>query len=125
MLNGVDTENVEYSVHAKDYNEITFNVYRYINVNGEMVESNGYNDLKVEMNILLEGCDMFKMEEPTIEHDGIKEYKTIKAYSIESEFQDKDWVDCKINTGEKDSLEYLIDGNIDESGFRIHPIYIY
>ena len=72
QLNGVDTESVEYGVHVKDFNDISFTVQRYILVDGEQVETNGYNDLHVGMNILLEGKDMFQIQEPTISNDGVK-----------------------------------------------------
>ena len=125
QLNGVRTDSVEYAVHVKDYNEITFIVDRYINVDGELVESNGYEDLRLNMNVLLEGKDVFQLQEPTVTNDGTSEYKTIKGYSREKEFEDKDWVGLKVNTGEEDSLEYLIDGNIDEYGFAKEYITIY
>ena len=119
QLNGVQTENVEYSVRAKDYNEINFPVDRFINVDGEMVQSGGYDDLHVGMHVLLEGSDMFEIQEPSISYEDQKEYKTVHGFSLEREFQDKDFLGLKINTGERDSQEYLIDGNIDDFGFAI------
>lgn len=61
QLNGVDTSSVEYDVRAKGYNEITFNVDRYISIDGELIESSGYEDLRVGMYILLEDTDLFVM----------------------------------------------------------------
>ena len=126
QLNGVHTDDVEYDVHVKDYNQITFTVDQFIAVNGTQIKSNGYDELGVYMNVLLEGLDMFQIQQPKIVNDGIKEVKEIVGYSCEKEFEDKDWVGLKVNTGEKDSLEYLIDGNVDEAtGFAKEYITIY
>ena len=116
QLNGVQTNSVKYDVHAKDYNSLSFNVDRLIIVDGKPIESNGYEWLCVGMNILVEGCDMFQMQEPTVVNDGIKEYKTVKANSIDYEFQEKNWVGLKVNTGSDDSLEYLIPNNTNSFG---------
>lgn len=39
QLNGVDIPSVSYSDQAKDYNSLSFDVDRYINVDGSYVES--------------------------------------------------------------------------------------
>lgn len=125
QLNGVRTDSVEYNVQVKDYNQITFTVDKYIIVDGQLVKSNGYDDLEIYMNVLLDGLDMFQIQQPVIENDGTKETKVITGYSREKEFEDKDWTGLKVNTGEKDSLEYLIEDNINEYGFSINPIVLY
>ena len=125
QLNGVDTESVEYGVHVKDFNDISFTVQRYILVDGEQVETNGYNDLHVGMNILLEGKDMFQIQEPTISNDGVKEYKTVKGYSLEHEFMEKSWIGLKVNTGEDGSLEYQSKSNLDDFGFSKQYVTFY
>ena len=119
QLNGVNNNSVNYSVRAKSYNEINFTVDEYVNVNGTMVKSNGYDNLKIGMHILLPGCDVFEMQEPVVSNDGYKETKTIHAYSLEHQFQEKSWVGVKVNIGTTDSLEYNIPGNLDDFG---HPI---
>lgn len=125
QLNGVDTESVEYGVHVKDFNEISFTVQRYIIVDGKQVETNGYNNLHVGMNILLEDLDMFQIQEPTVSNDGVKEYKTVKGYSLEHEFMEKSWIGLKVNTGEDGSLEYQSKSNLDEFGFSKQYITFY
>ena len=125
QLNGIDTESVEYGVHVKDFNDISFTVQRYILVDGEQVETNGYNDLHVGMNILLEGKDMFQIQEPTISNDGVKEYKTVKGYSLEHEFMEKSWIGLKVNTGEDGSLEYQSKSNLDDFGFSKQYVTFY
>jgi len=48
-LNGVDPETVLISTHVKDFDELTFTVDRYVNIDGKLVESNGYEYLNVAM----------------------------------------------------------------------------
>jgi hypothetical protein len=62
---------------VKDYDELTFNVDRYLSIDGELIESNGYEDLKVYMYLLLEGIGFFQMQEPTVHNDGNYEYKEV------------------------------------------------
>lgn len=125
VLNGVRTDDVTYEQYAKDYNQITFTVDEYVVVDGKQIRSNGYDDLDVYMNVLLPGCDMFQMQMPVVNNDGVKESKQITAYSLEKEFEQHDWVGLKVNTGEVDSLEYLVDGNVDEDGFAVNYITLY
>ena len=120
QLNGVDTESASYSEHLRDYSSLTFDVYEYITIRGEQVRSNGYDELDVYMYLYLEDIAYFQMQHPTVHNDGIKEYKSVTAYSIDKEWEDKDWVNFKVNTGEKDSLEQLAEDNTDDLGFTIN-----
>ena len=117
VLNGVKTDTVNYDTHLKDYDELTFEIDRYILVNGELVESNGYELVDVYLNLYLEDIGNFQMQYPIMSNDGQKETKTITAYSIEKEFENKDWKGFKVNTGETDSLEQLAEDNLDDLGF--------
>ena len=125
VLNGVDTENASYSEHLRDYSSLTFDVYENIVIDGKQVKSNGYNELDVYMYLYLEDIAYFQMQYPQVQNDGIKEYKSITAYSIDKEWEDKDWVNFKVNTGEKDSLEQLVEDNTDDLGFTINFIDFY
>lgn len=125
VLNGIDTESANYSEHLRDYSSLTFDVYENIVVDGKQVRSNGYDLLDVYMNLYLEDIAYFQMQYPQVQNDGIKEYKSIVAYSIDKEWEDKDWVNFKVNTGEKDSLEQLVDNNTDDLGFTINFIDFY
>lgn len=116
VLNGLQTNSVDFHQYVKDYDELTFNVDRYLSIDGELVESNGYEDLKVYMYLLLEGIGFFQIQEPTVHNDGNYEYKEIQAYSLEKEFEQKDWIGLKINCGKEDSLEMLATDNINELG---------
>lgn len=61
-LNGVQIKSVEYEQQLKDFNRLTFNVDRYIDIDGEYVESAGYEKLKDHMTIYLEGLDYFNFK---------------------------------------------------------------
>lgn len=117
-LNGVQIKSVEYEQQLKDFNRLTFNVDRYIDVDGEYVESAGYEKLKDHMTIYLEGLDYFQLQEPSLQNDnGIYEYKACEAYSDEKTFEDKDMKGLSFNKGTKDSMEMLATNNVDDMGY--------
>lgn len=124
-LNGVRTDEVDYSTHVKDFDELNITVDRYISVDGELVESNGYELLDVYLNLYLEDIGYFQMQTPQTTNDGFKETKTITAYSLDKEWEQHDWVDFKVNTGEEDSLEQLAEDNINELGFAKEFVQFY
>lgn len=117
VLNGVDTNSVEYSCHVKDYDELTFDVDEYIIINGKKVKSLGYDLLLPYMTIYLEDLGMFQIQNPKTSNDGNSEKKSIIAYSLEKEFEDKNWLNFKCNTGDKDSLEQVAENNLNELGY--------
>lgn len=117
VLNGVKTSTVNYNKHVKDYDVLTFDVDRFINIEGVLIESNGYSLLDIYTYLYLEDEGHFQMQHPTLSNDGEKEIKSIVAYSIEKEFEDKSWVGFKVNTGETDSLEQLAENNLNNLGF--------
>ena len=53
----------------------------------------------------------------TSSNDGNSEKKSITAYSLEKEFEDKNWLNFKCNTGDKDSLEQVAENNLNELGY--------
>lgn len=117
-LNGVQIKSVEYEQQLKDFNRLTFNVDRYIDVDGEYVESAGYEKLKDHMTIYLEGLDYFQLQEPALQNDnGRYEYKACEAYSDEKTFEDKDMKGLSFNKGTKDSMEMLATNNVDDMGY--------
>lgn len=125
VLNGVDIPSVNYNPHVKDYDTLSFTVDKYIIIDGEQIKSNGYELLGLYMYVMLEDYGVFQMQQPSINNDGNKESKSITAYSREKEFEDKDFENFKVNMGEKDSQEQLIDGNVDELGFAKNFITFY
>lgn len=117
-LNGVQIKSVEYEQQLKDFNRLTFNVDRYIDVDGEYVESAGYEKLKDHMTIYLERLDYFQLQEPSLQNDnGRYEYKACEAYSDEKTFEDKDMKGLSFNKGIKDSMEMLATNNVDDMGY--------
>lgn len=125
QLNGVRTDEVEYSTHVKDFDELHIIVDRYITIDGELVESNGYELLDVYLNLYLEDIGYFQMQTPQTTNDGFKEFKNIVAYSLDKEWEQHDWVGFKVNTGEEDSLEQLAEDNINELGFAKEFVQFY
>ena len=84
LIEWAKIKSVEYEQQLKDFNHLTFNVDRYIDVDGEYVESTGYEKLKDHMTIYLEGLDYFQLQEPSLQNDnGRYEYKACEAYSDE------------------------------------------
>lgn len=117
QLNGIQTDSVNLNQYVKDIGELTFDVDEYIIVNDQKVKSNGYDELDLYMTLYLEDIGMYQLQKPTESGDGQKSYKSVVAYSLEKEFEDKSWINFKINTGAKDSLEQLASGNLNEMGF--------
>lgn len=126
QLNGVQIDTVQCSEHLKDFWELSFVVDRYIATDeGAEILSNGYEDLGVYMELYLEDIGYFQMQEPVVINDGFQETKSIQAYDISKEFQDKALTGILINKGTTDSLEYLASNNVDELGFAKKYIILY
>lgn len=108
-LNGIDDSTASITINLNNQYELSFDYFRYVydDDKQELIESNGYNKLCVGMNILVENIGYFKMNYPPFMFDGDTEKKTITASSIECELENKD-ITLKVNTGEEDSLEYLV-----------------
>lgn len=117
-LNGKQIDTVDYKRELKDFNVLTLDVDRYIDVDGVLVESNGYDRLKDHMVLYLEDCDFFQLATPTLNNDGdTNEYKSLVAYSDEKGLEDKDLKGLSFNKGTVDSLEMLATNNVDELGY--------
>lgn len=108
-LNGIEESTASITLNLNNQSELSFDYMRYINSSDNtLVESNGYHDFVIGMKILVDKIGYFKIKYPPIKYDGNKESKTITANSVDCELEDKDLVGFKINTGEEDSLEYLV-----------------
>lgn len=116
-LNGKQIKSVSYERNLKDFNVLTLNVDKFIDIDGQLVKSNGYDLLHDHMILYLENLDYFQLQEPTPENDGQYEYKILEAYSDEKIFEDKDLVGLSFNKGTTDSMEMLADNNVDAMGF--------
>lgn len=117
ILNGVKTDTANCNLRVKDYSELTFDVNEYIIVKGKKQKSLGYDMLLPYMTLYLEDIGMFQMQKPTEQNDGNSEIKSIVAYSLEKEFEDRNWINFKCNTGEKDSLEQIAENNLNDLGY--------
>lgn len=115
FLNGIDEDTASITLNLNNQYELNFEYSKYLECNGKRILSNGYNSLAYGMKILVNGVGYFKMNYPTGNFDGSKEKKVITATSIDSELEDKDLVSFKVNTGESDSLEYLVTYSSDET----------
>lgn len=107
-LNGIDEQSASLTVNLNNQLELNFNYNKYIIHNGEKILSNGFNNIAFGMKILVDRIGLFKMKYPPMNFDGEKTTLSVSATSIDSELEDKDLVNFKINTGEPDSLEYLV-----------------
>lgn len=117
-LNGVQINSVQYEQNLKDFNHLTFNVDRYLDIDGEFVKSASYEKLNDHMTIYLEDLDYFQLQQPTLQNDNGKyEYKICEAYSDEKTFEDKDMKGVSFNKGTTDSMEMLATNNVDDMGY--------
>ena len=90
--NIVDQKSASLHISLKKQYELEFDVY---NIDGEQ---NYFEHLVEGMYLYIKDVGLFKTENPTIYNDGEKERKTIKAYSIDSELEDKT-INISVNTG--------------------------
>lgn len=112
-LNAIDEESANIALKLNNQYELSFDYKRYLSTDdGIIIESNGYQNINIGMNILVVNSKgkqgLFRLKYPPMKYDGDSECKSITAYSIECELEAKDLVNFKINTGEPDSLEYLV-----------------
>lgn len=114
-LNGVDYSSGNFEGKCNDVSTISFDVNQYIETyTGQLVESNAYNWLSKFMKLYVTGIGWFIMDSPVTHGTGIKEYKSITAQSIQSEYAQIPLDGWKVNCGTTDSLEMLVDGNVEE-----------
>lgn len=115
----LETIDMSASLKFNAYSELTFTVNRtYMNmVTGETLVNPFYDKIEALRLIYLENFGYFEIQDPEIFSDGIKETKTITAYSLEYRLSQKYLEDFNINTGEVNSLEV-----IEAAGGKIIPI---
>ena len=116
IVNGIQEDTCQFVQNLKQFDTLSFDMDRYIydDTSVDLVESNFYSYINVRMELFLENVGWFRInEQPTIEYSGNDEVKSIVAESIESELQDFDLVDFRVNCGSFDSAE-MFEGNYDE-----------
>jgi hypothetical protein len=91
------------------YSELTFDVARAYNdiITGEIKINPFYNKIDAIRLIELEGFGYFEIQDPEIDGDGIKEIKSLTAYSLEYTLSQKYLENFHINTGKIDSVEVM------------------
>ncbi len=110
-LTGIQTQTCNLKRNATDLWELTFDVNRYIDVNGKLVQSDYYDSVDDMMRLYLDSADLqvfFVIDsEPVIKGDGYQETKSVTAHSVECELCHTYLKNFKINCGTPDSQEYL------------------
>ena len=110
-LSGIDEKGATLQQSIESTWMLSFDIYRYINVDGELVQTDYYEGVSEMMELLLIGEENIRFQidsEPTVTGDGKTEKKTVQAHSIEVELGTKYLKQFKINCGTKDSQEYLL-----------------
>lgn len=114
-LNSVDTSEVSFTGNANDISTISFTITQYIeNDKGNRIPANGYELISRYMKLYVTNVGWFILDSPTTHHTGTYEYKEITASSAQVEFNQVPLDQWKVNRGTTDSLEMLVDGNVEE-----------
>ena len=114
-LNSVDIDSVDFVGKCNNLSTISFTINRYIeDYYGNLIEANGYELVSKFMRLYVTNIGWFIIDTPEIHSDGNDEYKTINASSAEIEFKQIPLDTWKVNKGTTDSLEMLIDENVEE-----------
>lgn len=112
-LNGVQSDSASLKPRLNNTFELSFTLDRYLDVEGTLVETNGYDLLNEFMRLKIDGVGWFILSSsPTVDNDGKTEKKTVTAVSAEIELSYHDLVGFKVNCGTTDSYEMLVDGNV-------------
>lgn len=70
-------------------------------------DNSWYEYIQEGMYLYVETIGLFRMQQPSVEYDGVKETKTVSAPSVDNELEDK-VLNIEINMGTKTSQEYLV-----------------
>ena len=105
----LDTTNTKGSFKFNSCSELSFEVGRIYNdlIAGQNKINPFYSKIENPRLILLENFGYFEIQGAEINSDGIKESKSVNAYSLEYTLSTKFLNDFYINTGKVDSLEVL------------------
>lgn len=114
-LNSIDTSEVSFTGNANDISTISFTITQYIeNDKGKRIPANGYDLISRYMKLYVTNIGWLILDSPTTHHTGTYEYKEITASSAQVEFNQVPLDQWKVNRGTTDSLEMLVDGNVEE-----------
>ena len=114
-LNSIDINSVDFTGNANDISTLSFDLNRFVDRdNGHRIIANGYNLISKLMKLYVTNIGWFVLNAPETHNDGVKEYLSITANSAQIEFGQVQLDQWKVNRGTTDSLEMLIDGNVEE-----------
>lgn len=113
------------SFKFNSYSELSFDVARIYNdmITGANQVNPYYDKIEAFRLVFLEGFGYFELQDPEIDGDGIKEVKSLTAYSLEYTLSQKYLENFRVNTGEVDSIEVMYAEEHGEKG--VTPITLY
>ena len=105
----LETFNMSGTFKFNSYSELTFDVARIYNdiITGTTQVNPYYDKIEALRLVYLEGFGYFELQDPETDSDGIKEVKSLMAYSLEYTLSQKYLETFYINKGTVDSLEVL------------------
>lgn len=105
----LETSDLRGSFKFHSYSTLNFNVASVYNniMTGQIKLNPYYNKIEAVRLVELEGFGFFEIQDPEIDGDGIKEIKSITAYSSEYTLSQKYLEKLYINKGTVDSVEVL------------------
>jgi hypothetical protein len=125
----LDVSGLSGSFKLNSYSELSFEVGRVYNdlITGETKVNPFYDKIESLRLVYLENFGYFELQSPELVGDGIKESKTLSAYSLEYTLSQKYLSDFYINTGEVNSVEVIYAEEIygERANDHIVPVTLY
>ena len=120
----LETYDTKASLRFNTYSELTCSIDRtYIDfITGQTLTHPYYDKIEALRLIYIDGFGYFEIQDPDIYSDGIKETKTISAYSLEYNLSQKYLENFYVNTGEVNSIEVIY--SIDQKT-KVTPVTLY
>ena len=105
----LETSNLQGSFKFNSYSTLSFDVARVYNdiLTGEIKVNPFYDKVEAIRLVCLDGFGYFELQDPEITGDGIKEIKSLQAYSLEYTLSQKYLELLNVNTGKIDSVEVM------------------
>ena len=125
----LDVSGLSGSFKLNSYSELSFEVGRVYNdlITGETKVNPFYDKIEALRLVYLENFGYFELQNPELVGDGIKESKTLSAYSLEYTLSQKYLSDFYINTGEVNSVEVIYAEEVygERANDHISPVTLY
>jgi len=125
----LETSNMSGTFKFNAYSELTFDVARVYNdiITGSTQVNPYYNKIEALRLILLDDFGYFEIQDPEIDGDGIKETKSLVAYSLEYTLSQKYLETFYVNRGTIDSVEvlYLEEQKLNNQNATLAPVTFY